>query len=567
MATPAEATPIETKPEATPAEAANDQIDETRSEVSDEDTRAAKIELTAARTEIGVGEKLLLTAVVTDAEGTVLENATVTYASGNAKAAAVSTKGEVSALAVGEATITASVGSVKASVAFTVKAAPESLTLVPDSVMLGEGDTFELSCTLSANSAGAIVEWVSSAETIVSVENGVLTAKHAGTAVIRATLYNGVEGFCAVTVMAEPNDISLNPASMLLKEGETAELKATFTGDVYGKVEFYVPESNDVVELVAKDGNVVEVRAKRSGKMVISAKVVNYSTGEIYTDECEVTVQEAASQIERAVERTELGVGEILKLEPVVKTGRGNVLSETVKVTTSNKKIVAVNGTQIKGVKTGTADITLTTESGYKETIRYKVFKAPTKVTLSQTKAAMAEGDELHLSAKLPSDMRGAITWTCSPEDSMTISQDGTGEATFVAQSKGTVKLTAKTYNGKKATCTVTVTAKATGIFFENEEYSVPEKRTVQPTLKYLPEGATGKATYAIVEEEPAGESPVAEINAETGVVTALHEGRVKIQGDGRRADRRGVGSRDARDLGDQAARGRASDDWSGRGV
>ena len=530
VATPAEATPIETKPEATPAEAANDQIDETRSEASDEDTRAAKIELTAARTEIGIGEKILLTAVVTDAEGTVLENATVTYVSSNAKAAAVSTKGEVSAAAVGEATITASVGSVKASVAFTVKAAPESLTLVPDSVMLGEGDTFELSCTLSANSAGAIVEWVSSAETIVSVENGVLTAKHAGTAVIRATLYNGVEGFCAVTVMAEPNDISLNPASMLLKEGETAELKAVFTGDVYGKVEFYVPESNDVVELVAKDGNAVKVHAKRSGKMIVSAKVVNHTTGEIYTDECEVTVQEAASQIERAVERTELGVGEILKLEPVVKTGRGNVLSETVKVTTSNKKIVAVNGTQIKGVKTGTADITLTTESGYKETIRYKVFKAPTKVTLSQTKAAMAEGDELHLSAKLPSDMRGAITWTCSPEDSMTISQDGTGEATFVAQSRGTVKLTAKTYNGKKATCTVTVTAKATGIFFENEEYSVPEKRTVQPTLKYLPEGATGKATYAIVEEEPAGESPVAEINAETGVVTALHEGRVKIQ-------------------------------------
>ncbi|MCI7028084.1 MAG: Ig-like domain-containing protein, partial [Clostridiales bacterium] len=253
-ATPAEAAPIETKPEATPAEAANDQIDETRSEASDEDTRAAKIELSAARTEIGVGEKILLTAVVTDAEGTVLENATVTYASSNAKAAAVSTKGEVSAAAVGEATITASVGSVKASVAFTVKAAPESLTLVPDSVMLGEGDTFELSCTLSANSAGAIVEWVSSAETIASVENGVLTAKHAGTAVIRATLYNGVEGFCAVTVMAEPNDITLNPASMLLKEGETAELKATFTGDVYGKVEFYVPESNDVVELVAKDG-------------------------------------------------------------------------------------------------------------------------------------------------------------------------------------------------------------------------------------------------------------------------------------------------------------------------
>ncbi len=529
VATPAEATPVEVKPEATPAEAENDQIDETRSEASAEDARAAKIELTAARTEIGVGEKILLTAVVTDAEGTVLENATVTYASSNAKAAAVSTKGEVSAAAVGEATITASVGSVKASVVFTVKAAPESLTLVPESVTLGKGDTFELSYTLSANSAGAIVEWVSSAETIASVENGVLTANHAGTAVIRATLYNGVEGFCAVTVMAEPNDITLNPASMLLKEGETAELKAVFTGDVYGKVEFYVPASNDVVELVAKEGNAVEVHAKRSGKMIVSAKVVNHTTGEIYTDECEVTVQEAASQIERAVERTELGVGEILKLEPVVKTGRGNVLSETVKVTTSNKKIVAVNGTQIKGVKTGTADITLTTESGYKETIRYKVFKAPTKVTLSQTKAVMAEGDELHLSAVLPSDMRGAITWTCSPADAMTISQDG-DEATFVAQSKGTVKLIAKTYNGKSATCTVTVTAKATGVFFENEEYSVPEKRTVQPTLKYLPEGAIGKATYAIVEEEPAGESPVAEINAETGVVTALHEGRVKIQ-------------------------------------
>lgn len=529
-ASPAEAATSEAELIATPTEATEEQIEEKRSEASAEDARAAKIELTAARTEIGVGERILLTAVATDAEDAVLENAAITYASGNAKVAAVSAKGEISAVAVGEATITASVGRANASIVFTVKAEPSSLTFAPESVMLGEGDTLKLNYALSANSVGEIVKWVSSDEAVATVENGMLTAHKAGTAVVCATLYNGVEGFCAVTVMAEPNDISLNPASMLLKEGEAAELKATFTGDVYGKVEFSVPADSDVVELAAKDGNAVEVRAKRSGKVVVSAKVENRTTGETYTDECEVTVQEAASQIERAVERTELGVGEILKLEPIVKTARGNVLSEAVKVTTSNKAIVAVNGTQIKGVKVGTADITLTTESGYKQTIRYKVFKAPGKVTLSQSKATMAVGDELHLSAKLPTDTRGAITWTCSPADAMTVSQDGNGEATFIALNKGTVKLTAKTYNGKSASCTVTITDKATGIFFESEEYSVPENRTLQPTLKYLPEGATGKATYAIVEEEPAGESPVAEINAETGVVTALHEGRAKIQ-------------------------------------
>ena len=530
VATPVEATPDEVKPVATPVEATDEQIDETRSEASNEDVRAERIELTADRTEIGVGEKLLLTTVVTDAEGTKLENATVSYASSNGKTVAVSAKGEVEAVAVGEATVTASVGDVKASLVITVKAAPASLTFEPESVMLGEGSTLELSYALSANSAGAVTEWVSSDETVATIENGVLTAHKAGTAVVRATLYNGVEGFCAVTVMVEPNDLSLNPASMLLKEGETAELKAVFTGDVYGQVEFSVPADSDVAELVVKAGNVVEVRAKRSGKVVVTATVENRTTGETYAEECEVTVLEAASQIERAVERTELGVGEILKLDPVVKTGRGNVLSEAVKVTTSSKAIVAVNGTQIKGVKAGTAEITLTTESGYEETIRYKVFKAPSKVTVSQTKATMAVGDELKLSAKLPTDTRGAITWTCSPADAMTISQDGNGEATFVALSEGKVKLTAKTYNGKQAVCTVTVTAKATGIFFENETYSVPENRTLQPTLKYLPEGATGKAVYAIVEEEPVGEGPVAEVNAETGVVTALHEGRARLQ-------------------------------------
>ncbi len=531
VATPAEATPVDTKPVATPVEVASDQMNDVKAEASAEHSRAAKVELIASRTEIGVGEKILLTAIVTDAEGAVLENAAVTYVASQAKIADVSSTGEVKALAVGKATVMASAGDAVASVEFTVKAEPVSLTFDPESVVLGEGNTLELSYVLSANSTGAIAEWVSSDETVATIEDGVLTAHKAGTAVVRAVLYNGVEGFCAVTVMAEPNDLLLNPASMLLKEGETAELKAGFTGDVYGQVEFSVPEDSDVVELVAKGGNAVEVRAKRSGKVNVSATVENRTTGATYTEQCEITVLEAAAQIEFAVKRTELGVGEILKLDPVVKTGRGNLLSEAVKVTTSNKAIVAVNGTQIKGVKTGTADITLTTESGYKETIRYRVFKAPTKVTLSQTKAVMAEGDELRLSAKLPTDTRGAITWTCSPADAMIITQDGTGEATFVAQSKGTVKITAKTYNGKaKAVCTVTVTAKATGIFFADEEYSVPENRTLQPTLMYLPEGATGKAVYAIVDEEPVGDGRVAEINAETGVVTALHEGRAKVQ-------------------------------------
>lgn len=530
-ATPVEATADEAKPSATPVEATSSQIDEKRNEAAAEDARAAGIELTAPRTEIGVGERVLLTATVTDAEGMALENAAITYISSNVKTAAVSTDGEVRALAVGETIVTSSVDDVTASVAFTVKAAPVSLTFEPDNVMLGEGNTLELSYALSENSAGGVAEWVSSDETVATIENGVLTAHKVGTTVIRAALYNGVEGFCAVTVMGEPNDISLSPASMLLKEGETAELKAVFTGDVYGQVEFSVPADSDVIELVVKDGSTAEVRAKRSGKVDVSATVWNRTTGETYTEQCEVTVLEAAAQIVRAVERTELGVGEILTLDPVVKTGRGNVLSESVKLTTSNKSIVAVNGTQIKGVKTGTADITLTTESGYKETIRYRVYKAPTKVTLSQSKAVMAVGDELKLSASLPSDTRGAITWTCSPADAMTIAQNGTGEATFIAQSEGTVKLTAKTYNGKaQAVCTVTVTAKATGILFESEEYAIPENRTLQPTLKYLPEGATGKAVYAIVEEEAAGEEPVAEIDAETGVVTALHEGRVRIQ-------------------------------------
>lgn len=130
----------------------------------------------------------------------------------------------------------------------------------------------------------------------------------------------------------------------------------------------------------------------------------------------------------------------------------------TCSVKSSNLKVAkGVNSGYVKGLKVGTAKITATATDtwgpGTGTTYTLKVKKAPSKVTLSKTKLTLNIYDEAKIIARLPSGSacRG-YKWISSNDDVVSVD-----EGEVYAHNPGSAIITVKTYNGKKATCKVTV--------------------------------------------------------------------------------------------------------------
>ena len=160
----------------------------------------------------------------------------------------------------------------------------------------------------------------------------------------------------------------------------------------------------------------------------------------------------------------------------------------------SKTKYVTVdeNG-MLVGIKKGTSTITVTTSNGKKATCKVSVKSAPTKVTISQKSLKLNVGETSKLTAKLnSSSAAGAITWSSSDEDIAEVDPD-TGVVTAV--DAGVAKITAKTYNDKTATLSVTVKAAPTDLSFDETEITLGAKQKVTMAAKLNP-GAECDITY-----------------------------------------------------------------------
>ena len=124
------------------------------------------------------------------------------------------------------------------------------------------------------------------------------------------------------------------------------------------------------------------------------------------------------------------------------------------KYKSSNKKIATVSS---KGVitakKKGKATITVTTKKNKKVKVKVTVVAAPKKVKLNKKKATLEVGKTLKLKATLTKNTASQLKWKSSNKKVAKVSSKGK----VTAVSAGKAKITVKTFNGKKATCTITV--------------------------------------------------------------------------------------------------------------
>lgn len=228
------------------------------------------IMLSSYRQSIPIDGQFLLIAITSD--GSV-----PTFKSSRSSIASVNTYGVVTGKKSGTCTITAKIKRAEASCKVTVE--KSVVTISESKITLENGESAQLSATVST---GHDIKWKSSSSAIASVdEEGIVTAKKCGSAIIRATA-DGVSAKCTVTV--KKPSLSLNRSSISLYPEESFVLVAKCSSNR----PLTFRSSASAVASVDESGRII---ARKKGSATITVKVDGVSRI------CKVTVKETKAQI------------------------------------------------------------------------------------------------------------------------------------------------------------------------------------------------------------------------------------------------------------------------------
>ena len=472
--------------------------------------------------ELNEGETATLTATVKPDNAS---DKTVTWSSSKTSVATVDANGKVTAVAEGNATITAKAGNKSATCSVTVTknvVAVESITLDKSSLELTEGETATLTATVKPdNATNKTVTWTSSSSSIATVDqNGKITAVSEGTATITAKAGDKTAS-CTVTVkkkVVAVESVTLDKSSLELTEGETATLTATVKPDNATNKTVTWSSSNASIATVDQNGKVTAVA---EGTATITAKA-----GE-KTATCTVAVKKNVVAVESITldkSSLELTEGETATLTATVKPD--NATNKTVTWSSDKTSVATVDANgKVTAVAEGTA--TITAKAGDKTatcsvTVKKNVI-AVESVTLDITSTILNTGETLTLTATVKPDNATDKTVTWSSSNSSVATVDANGKVTAVAQ--GTAIVTAKA-GDKTATCTVIVM-----------KTDIPvESITLDKYYLELTEGETGTITATVKPDNATNKTvtwsssnPTIAAVDQNGIVTALQSGEVII--------------------------------------
>ena len=404
------------------------------------------------------GATVQLTAIAKDSAGGVLTGRAVGWASSDPAVATVSVTGLVTAVALGNATITASSEGKSGTAAVTIAPVPVgSVTVAPPSATVRMSQTATLTATVK-DSVGTVVTnrpvaWSSSNPAIATVNAGVVTGVAVGTATISATS-EGKSGTATINVTLMPvATVVVSPATKAMLVTQTFPLGVTVTDSVGTVVTDRVVtwgSSNTAVATVSAAGVVTAVAA---GTATITA------TSEGKSGSSTITVSPVpVSTVAVQPPTDSLAPGATVQLTAIAKDSAGGVLTgRAVGWASSDPAVATVSVTGlVTGVAVGNATMTATSEgkSGTSVMTVYipvaSVAVAPPTATilLTQTKAFTATATDATgnlLTGRL-------VTWSSSNPAIATVNSSGV--ATGVAL--GTVTITA-TSEGKSGSATLTI--------------------------------------------------------------------------------------------------------------
>lgn len=387
----------------------------------------------------------------------------------------------------------------------------ENITLDPQTLEMHIGDRQQIQATLTPPEAVDDLDWTSSDESVAFVsQDGTVTAVGAGTTTITAH-GETAEGTMTVTVLAQKvESITLSTTSLQVPKGKKSSLQAIIAPDDAENQDVIWSSSDTTIATIDSIG---QITAKKAGKVQITAVAADGSGA---TATCTVEVIVPATKVVLNATKGTKGVKETFTLKPTLTPADS---TDAVKWSSSDKAIATVSKAgKVTPKKAGTCTITVKTDSGKKATYKLTVKKAPKSITLNKTKKTLNIKSKYTLKATLSSGSAGAITWTSSKPTVASVSKKGV----VTAKKAGKTTITAETYNGKKATCTVTVRPNAKKIKFEKSSITLGKNKSQVLKLIYTPSDSKEAVTYK------SSDTKVAKVNSK-GKVTAVSVGTCTI--------------------------------------
>ena len=254
----------------------------------------------------------------------------------------------------------------------------KSISLNKSSLTLKAGETATLTATINpSNATDKTVHWKSTNSSIVTVNNGKITAIKEGNATITAsTSCNCKEAICKVTVKANStivnvSSITLNKTSITLEEGKTTILTATINPSNATNKNVTWSSNNTNVATV----NNGTIKANKAGTATITAISNNGKSAS-----CKITVKAKEQPKPSTVEVTSITLN---KTNVTLEKGKTTTLTATVNPSnatnknitwsSNNTNVATVNNGTITAKKAGTANIIAKSNNGKTATCKVTV--------------------------------------------------------------------------------------------------------------------------------------------------------------------------------------------------
>ena len=286
----------------------------------------------------------------------------------------------------------------------------------------------------------------------------------------------------AIAYAASTNQLTISKSVLSLGKGESFRLTA-----------------NKSVKWRTSAPKIVTVDSKGNVKAVgIGTARVTGKATDGTEKSCKITVKKAPSKITLSKGIVTIGVGEKFSVTSSIPNGTA-CAKRTYR--TSNSSVVKMTRTNWQGdfvgVKPGVAYVTVRSYNGKESTCKVTVKKAPTWVSISKKTLTMTVGDTATLSAGIASNA-GCAKRTYRTSNSSIVKMTKTSwTGSFKAVKPGTAYVTVRTYNGKEASCKITVKAKnipVTGIKLNKSNVDLSVGDTAALTATVSPSNATNKS-------------------------------------------------------------------------
>lgn len=478
-----------------------------------------------------VGTVLALNASLHDADGHVMSDVRISWASEDPTIASVSESGVVTGVRVGSVLIAASARGKDAFARLTISPAPvASVRLSTANQALYIGDAVQLTAE-PLDGAGNVlarpVTWSTSNAAVATVSgDGLVSAISQGGAIVTATS-DGRSAFASITVSPiAVASISVSPDANNVVVGQTTQLTADVrdaTGaPLPGRVIVWM-SSNASVATVTSQG---VVSAVAPGSATITASVDGQSASVSVT----VTSRPASTVIVSPSQVT-IFSGQALQLSALVTDDRGQVLTgRPVSFASSNPQVATVSASGlVTGVAQGMVTITAASDNA-SGTATVTVAPEPlASLTVSPSTANMSVGQPLQLTA-VPRNASGQIlslagrtvTWSTTTPSITSVSTGGL--VTALAPGTGIVVVTVDNRQAS-ATLTVKIVPVASVVVSPSTATVVVGNTT---TLTATPRDAQGQPLYLRTVTWTSSNSARATVNS-SGVVTGVSAGTVTI--------------------------------------